>query len=131
MDTVVDTVAEPKKRRRKVKGVFQMKPGCWYVRYSDCEGNYHREPVGEGKTKQDAINLYQARKVEAKQGTLPEHLQRRKKILFREIAADALVYSATHKPRSHRSDKTRMSHLVGWFGDVPADAVTAEAIESH
>jgi integrase len=111
----------------KQRGVFEKVPrsGDWWIRYVDAQGRFRREKAG---TKSAALMLYRKRKVEALQGKkLPEKL-RRAAVSFKEIAADALEYSKTHK-RSYRDDAYRMKQLLGWFGPRVADSTTPQEIE--
>ena len=61
------------KKRRSSRGVFERKPGEWWIRYMDAQGRYRREKAG---TKGMAIDLYRKRKMEALEGKkLPERLR--------------------------------------------------------
>ncbi len=111
----------------KNRGIYEKVTGSgeWWIRYADAMGRIRREKAG---TKSTAIELYRKRKNEALQGKkLPEKLRRRP-ATFREIAIDALAYSDQHK-RSARNDHSRMEKPLAWFGDKPAEALTAEEIE--
>ncbi|HMK29501.1 MAG TPA: site-specific integrase [Terriglobales bacterium] len=113
----------------RMRGIYEKIPGSgiWWIRYTDASGRLRREKAG---TKSAAILLYRKRKQEALEGCkLPERLRRRV-VLFREIADDALEYSRLHK-RSYRQDCYRMARLIGWFGNLPADSVTPEKIEQR
>ncbi len=110
---------------RNPRGVFERRPGEWWVRYVDAQGRLRREKAG---TKSAAIALYHKRKTEALAGRkLPETL-RRASVNFAEIARDALAYSKVHK-RSYRDDVYRMGLLLEWFGTRPAESITAPDIE--
>jgi hypothetical protein len=68
------------------------------------------------------------RKTEALQGKkLPETL-RAKVVTFRELAEDALEYSATHKA-SYVDDAVRMKKLMTWLGDLPANSLSPQEIQ--
>ncbi len=113
----------------KPRGMFEKQPGSgiWWIRYVDAQGRYRREKAG---TKTAATALYHKRKQEVLEGRkLPEKL-RRALVSFREIAQDALEYSRAHK-RSYRNDRCRMTKLLEWLGDSPAEAVLAQDIEKH
>lgn len=113
----------------KHRGVFEKVSGSgeWWIRYADATGHIRRERVGEFDGAEARLKL---RKEEAKLGTLPRLAWRRRPVLFRKIAADALAYSDLHK-RSSRDDHNRMKRLVGRFGDEAADSILPRAIESY
>jgi site-specific recombinase XerD len=116
-----------KQEPRKVRGVFEKVPGSgiWWICYFDSDGRKRREKAGR---RSDAIDLYRKRKAEALQGKkLPERLRARK-ITFKELAQDALEYSAAHKA-SYADDKVRMAKLTEWLGERPADSATPQEIE--
>jgi hypothetical protein len=75
MDTEMMTTQLPPKTQRgrepaKVRGVYERKPGVWWIRYADATGRIRREKAG---TKSAAQTLYRKRKTEALQGKkLPE-----------------------------------------------------------
>ncbi len=130
MQTETLTVANPKadgKKQRNQRGVFERKPGEWWIRYIDAQGRFRREKAG---TKSAAILLYRKRKQHALEGKkLPEKL-RRATVTFAEIAKDALTYSKVHKAStSYRCDAGRMEVLLGWFREYPAESITAQDIE--
>lgn len=111
------------------RGVFEKVPGSgvWWVRHVDAQGRLRREKAG---TKSAAKELYRKRKQQALEGRkLPEKLHRAP-ASFREIAQDVLAYSDAHK-RSARNDHSRMERLLEWFGDRPAESITAQEIERH
>ncbi len=121
----VTTAKVEAKNRRNSRGLFERKPGEWWIRFVDAQGRYRREKAG---TKSAAILLYRKRKTEALEGKkLPEKL-RRATVTFAEIARDALAYSKANK-LSYRNDAGRMEVLLGWFREYPAEAITAQDIE--
>ncbi len=125
------TATQPRSRTRdrrecaRIRGVYERKPGEWWIRYVDAQGRYRREKAG---IKGVAIDLVRKRKMEALIGKkLPEKL-RRATVTFAEIARDALAYSRANK-LSYRNDASRMETLLTWFRDYPAEAITAPDIE--
>src|SRR5215469_895237 len=102
-DSIAVSVFKPegkKQRKGRTRGVFQRKPGQWWICYFDASGRRRREKAG---TWEAARDLYIVRKNEALRGKkLPETL-RRKTVTFAEIAQDALAYSKQHK-RDYRHD---------------------------
>jgi len=123
------TQLQPKAQRgresAKVRGVYERKPGQWWIRYTDAQGRYRREKAG---TKGAAIDLYRKRKTDALIGKkLPEKL-RRATVTFADIARDALAYSKAHK-RTYGDDVARMERMLGWFRARSAESVTPQEIE--
>jgi site-specific recombinase XerD len=113
------------KARQKQRGVFERKPGEYWICYFDARGRKRREKAGTWAAARD---LYIKRKNEALIGKkLPETLRRRA-VTFAEIAKDALAYSKQHK-RDYRHDKGRMETLLAWFREYPAEGITASDIE--
>ncbi len=49
-------------------------------------------------------------------------------VAFRQIAADTLAYSKTHK-RSYGDDVIRMERILSWFREWSAEAITPDNIE--
>jgi integrase len=118
---------EKKQRRGRTRGVYQHKPGQWWICYYDASGRRRREKSG---TWEAARDLYIKRKNEALIGKkLPEKL-RRATVTFADIARDALAYSKAHK-RTYSDDVARMERILGWFRDRSADSVAPQEIERH
>jgi site-specific recombinase XerD len=115
------------KKRRNLRGVFERKPGQWWICYWDAAGRKRREKAG---TWASARDLYTKRKNEALRGKkLPETL-RRATIPFAEIAREALAYSKAYKASTtYRCDAGRMEVLLRWFREHPAGSITAQDIE--
>jgi integrase len=113
----------------KQRGIFEKVPGSgeFWVRFADATGRIRREKAG---TWVSARDLYIKRKAEVLRGRkLPEKLRQRP-ASFREIVANALVYSKTHKTLgSYRQDKWHMQLLLDWFGNRAACEVTPQEIE--
>ena len=115
------------KKEIKVKGVFEKVPGSgeWWIRYADATGRIRREKVGN---KGAAINLYQKRKTEVRQGVkLPENF-REKAVTFGELAEAALDYSKAHKS-DHRHDDSRMKSVLEAFRNRAAETITPQEFE--
>ena len=119
--------AQGKREPAKVRGVYERKPGEWWIRYVDSQGRYRREKAG---TKGAAIDLVRKRKTDALIGKkLPEKL-RRATVTFADVARDALAYSKAHK-LSYKDDVARMERILGWFRERSADSVSPQEIERH
>jgi len=114
---------------RAQRGIFEkvLGSGEFWIRYADAAGRIRREKVG---TFEEAETRLKLRKEEAKLGALPRLAWRRRPVLFRRIAEDALTYSDEHK-RSAGDDHIRMAKLVDWFGDRAADSIGAREIEAR
>lgn len=127
-ETIAVESPEPKpwrKAKRNPRGIFERKPGIWWIRYVDAQGRFRREKAG---TKGMAIELYRKRKTEALAGKkLPEKL-RRAVVTFADIARDALVYSKANK-LSYGDDVVRIEPMLGWWRDRAADSITAQEAE--
>jgi len=116
-----------KRTAKKVRGVFEKEPGSdiWWVHWYDADGRRHREKVG---AKSQAIQLYQKRKTEARQGRkLPENL-RAKPVMFSELADDAIEWAKAHK-LTWQDDEIRLKPVRDAFGSRPAESITAQDIE--
>ncbi len=125
--TQLQPKAQSRRERGKVRGVYERKPGEWWIRYVDAQGRYRREKAG---TKGAAIDLVRKRKTDALIGKkLPEKL-RRATVTFADVARDALAYSKAHK-RTYGDDVARMERMLGWFRDRSADSVAPQEIERH
>ena len=111
---------------KTVKGVYEHPLGSkiWWINYY-VSGRRRREKVGR---KSDAIALYQTRKTDALRGLkLPETVKRRR-VLFEEIAGDALAYSREHKA-SYPGDKSTVAKLLPTFGKVAVEGITPQTIK--
>jgi site-specific recombinase XerD len=114
---------------KSVRGVFEHPAGSgvWWINYY-VEGRRHREKIGR---RSDALALYSKRKNDARAGIkLSDSLKGRKAVLFEELAADAMLYSKTHK-RSHRGDISNLNSLLPVFGKMKAEEITPQTISSY
>ena len=111
----------------KQRGIYEKVRGSgeWWIRFADTTGRIRREKVG---TSEEAEARLKLRKQEAKLGSLPRLAWRRRPVLFRKIAEDALAYADQHK-RSSADDHIRMKKLLDWFGDRAADSIAPREIE--
>ncbi|HEY4356451.1 MAG TPA: hypothetical protein VGN16_11935 [Acidobacteriaceae bacterium] len=112
---------------KPVKGVYEnpVDSGIWWINYY-ADGTRRREKVGR---RSDAIALYQRRKSDARRGIkLPETVRKRR-VLFQEIADDALTYSREHKA-SYPGDKSTVRKLLPTFGETPLEEITPQKIKA-
>ena len=124
-----DSTKISQKSIKPVRGVFEhpVGSGIWWINYY-VEGRRHREKVGR---RSDAVALYSKRKNDARAGIkLPDSLKGKKAVLFEDLAADAMVYSKTHK-RSHRGDICNLNSLLPAFGKMKAEDITPQKISSY
>jgi integrase len=114
---------------KKQRGIFEKIPGSGesWIRYADASGRIRREKVGCLEAAEARLKI---RREEAKIGILPLLTRQRRSVLFKKIADDALAYADDHK-RSAKDDHSRMKKLKEWFGEWPADSITAKEIEDH
>src|SRR5438034_1457845 len=110
---------------KKHGGVYEHPPGSevWWIHYY-AEGRRHREQVGG---KQAAINRYQQRKTEAREGRLPQPQ--------RHVAFDAFVREYLETARARlRSFATVQIHARRWikfFGARPLRSILPLMIERY
>ena len=112
-----------------MRGVFQRpaNSGVWWIVYY-ADGVRHREKIGSWKA---ACDAYVKRKNDARVGIkLPDSVRPKKAVLFKELAADAMVYSAEHK-KSHRGDLSNLNSLLPEFGNQKADEITQQGIAAY
>jgi integrase len=108
-------------------GVYEKHKGSgeWWCRYSDAEGNIHREKAG---TVTRAKKLYEKRRADVWMNKKLPHLVKQKVVTFGELVADAIAYSKANK-KSWKDDEERLGLLVEWFGKLPADKLTSTDVE--
>jgi integrase len=106
---------------KQQRGIFEKVPGSdvWWIRYTDCDGVYHREKVG---SKSSATKAYHKRKTEAMEGTKLPSLRRRK-TQFSDLADIAIDYIQAEYSRP-ADDVARVKVVKEWFKDRSADSIT-------
>jgi hypothetical protein len=107
----------------KQRGVFEklMGSGVWWIRYTDCDGRYHREKIG---SKGAAIKVYQKRKTEALEGVKLPSLRRRK-VQFSDLTDLAIEYIESEYARP-TDDVRRVKAVKTWFDGRAADSITPD-----
>jgi len=121
--------AKKKKELPRTRGVFERPKGSgiYWFRYADQFGKLHREKVGP---KSLAVQAYQKRKIEIKEGKFfPEMIRRKRAILFRDMAKLYLEEHSKVNNRSWRTDKTRLERLIERFGTTPLSNITKLDVE--
>jgi len=113
-------------KRRPPRGIFERKPGEYWIRYADQYGKIRREKIGSSlKLAKDA---YQKRKTEIREGKFfPDRINKRS-VLFREIAREFLEHSRKFK-RSHSHDIARMETLLRLWRNLAVDELSPGKIE--
>ena len=97
------------RKQAKVRGVYEreMVSGIWWIQYK--QGSVRkREKIGR---RSDAVVLYQQRKNELRAGAKLAPNLRTKGPTFSVLAAEALAWSAEHRPKDIRTLKSRMNVL--------------------
>jgi integrase len=108
-----------------VRSVYEHPPdsGIWWVNYY-VDGKRHREKVGRKKA---AIDLYQKRKTDAREGKKLPNLRNSKALLFDELIDDALEVTAEHRhPRDYTSKAAFAREALG---QRPAAEITPQEID--
>ena len=113
-------------KRRPPRGIFERKPGEYWIRYADQNGKIHREKIGPSLKLAQAA--YQKRKTEVREGRFFPAKSNKRAILFQEIAKDFLEYSRKFK-RSHSHDTARMEALLRLWRDCALDDLSPGKIE--
>lgn len=113
-------------RMAKIRGVFEQKPGVWWIQYF-ADGKRRREKVGR---KSDAIKLYQTRKAEIYAGIkLPGHRGRGQGgVKFGELVDDVIAYTREHK--SARTYEVRGGIIKRVWGKRIASTITPPELET-
>jgi site-specific recombinase XerD len=97
----------PRKRsEKKQRGLFERPPGSdiWWINYY-VDGTQHREKVG-GKSA--AINLYQKRKADDREGKKLPDLRSKRFVTVAELIDDVLEYVVHHKDRRNYISKAEI-----------------------
>ncbi len=110
-----------RKQVTKLRGVYEKEPGSgiWWICYK--QGKIRkREKVG---SRGNAIALYRQRKTELLAGKkLPANI-RKAAVTFRELANEAVAWSAEFHPKDIYTVRSRMKTLLAKFGDRPAEEI--------
>jgi integrase len=124
-ETVVVATGETKRQNKgRVRGVYERKPGEWWIRYTS-QGVYHREKAGTYGT---ALKLYSKRKQKGlEDGKLPE--LRKRTATFTELA-DAAIQYVKGKYARPADDAARLELMKGWFTARSADGIKPGEIEA-
>ena len=130
-----------KKKDHAPRGVFKHSSGMWAARFTCAAGHVHDEQVGP--IKGEAIRIHAARRqrvhedptwcpaVErraARQRARAEDERERRRMTFRQYAADYLAWSASVH-RAQRTAQYEVRRLVTLLGDTALDAITPADVE--
>ncbi len=110
------------RERRNPRGVFERKPGEFWIRFADTAGRIRREKAG---SKGDAIKLYQQRKTDVLRGRKLPETMRKRVVTFSEICDDLVVYYRAHS-KLPKVDECRVERLREQFGRHPVDIPISE-----
>lgn len=139
VEAVAREVAEkdkPKRKRRKVRGVF-LKPGkeagVWWIRWWCNYGHRHEERIGP---KNAAETMVESRRVAVKTQDFCLTRDREAKrnahpTLFGTLAERYLEWATVHRPRSIKFRVTAMNHLKAAFSATPLSEITPTALEAY
>lgn len=110
----------------KDRGLFERPKGSdiWWICYADSQGKKRREKAG---MKRAAQALYTKRKRETREGVIKP--TRKKKLLFKEIAEEALERSKARNA-SWYDDVNRSKDLLKEFGSREAESIRPRDITS-
>jgi integrase len=139
VEAVAREVAEkgkPKRKRRKVRGVF-LKPGkeagVWWIRWWCNYGHRHEERIGPRGLAEDMVEM---RRVAVKTADfcLTKSREAKRKAhptLFGTLAARYLEWANVHRPRSIKFRVTALNHLKAAFEATPLSEITPTALEAY
>ena len=123
--------AKEKKEQPRTRGVFERPKGSgiYWIRYCDAEGQLHREKVGP---KSLAIQAYQKRKVEIKEGKFfPEMIRRKRATLFRELAKWYLDVPSVKKLRTYERIRGCLANFNRVFGKRSVNSIKPVDLEKY
>jgi integrase len=139
VDAVASEVEErekPRRKRRKVRGIF-LKPGkeagVWWIRWWCNYGHRHEERIGP---KGLAEEMVEKRRVAVKTQDFcltrdRERKKREKPTLFRDAVTRYLAWAEEHRPRSYTFREKALEHLKAAFGDKALTGITRADVESY
>lgn len=123
---VVELKPKPRHKPAKVRGVTEITPGQWEIRFTDAAGTRRRERAG---TRQGAIDLLRKRKAEARDGVKLAPKLHKRGVLFSELVGDAEVYALEHHSLTRRCD-FRAPRARKMLGELAADSITPAQIDA-
>jgi integrase len=110
-----------------IRGIYERKPGSgiWSIRWTDAQGNLHREKAGR---RTDAQTLIAKRRTETLQSKkLPEKF--RSKVTFDSLCDDALEHSrATNDTKVTHDLELKIKKLRPIFGSSAATSISKQDI---
>ena len=127
--TTTDTnTAGRKKEEKKHRGVYEKEPGTgiWWIVYF-AEGKKKREKVGR---KSDALALYQQRKSEVRAGVKMPANMRIKGETLGQVIDRALLWYASHRPKSLYDVKIHLEAIREDLGKRVADDLTPADVDT-
>ncbi len=127
---------KPRRRRRKVRGVF-LKPGkeagVWWVRWWCHYGHRHEERIGP---KLLAEEWAEKRRVQVKTEDFcltraREAVRKAKPTLFKDARERYLEWARAHRPRSVTFREKALKHLGGAFDTRPLGQIARGDVEGY
>ncbi len=112
------------KTEKKERGLFEKKPGEWWIQWFDAEGRRHREKVG---TKAAARQLYQKRQTEKLQGKKLPELTPKKALLVKDMIER--FRPSWEAKKSARDDGRYAAYWIEALGSLAAREVRPSDIE--
>jgi len=132
----VEEREKPRRKRRKVRGVF-LKPGkeagVWWIRWWCNYGHRHEERIGP---KHVAEEMVEKRRVAVKTEDYcltraREQKRREKPTLFGDAATRYLAWAKEQRPRSYTFREKALKHLKAAFGDKALTNISRADVESY
>jgi len=126
--------AKPKRKRRKVRGVF-LKPGkeagVWWIRYWCHYGHRHEERIGPRALAEEMVEKRRvAVKTEDYCPTRAREAKRKAKpTLFKEARARYIEWAEAKRPRSITFREKALKHLGAAFDPMPLPGITPGEVE--
>ena len=114
----------------KDRGLFERPKGSgvWWIRYSDAEGQEHREKVGP---KDAARAIYQQRKTEIRlQKFDPALVSRRTRWTVAKMLAHYRAQRKVLGPKNQAEDQRYVDYWTERFGKLELDQLTPEKLEN-
>lgn len=117
----------PRKITTKARGIYEVKPGIWAVRYADAEGRLRRERAG---SRSAALDLYHKRKAEVKAGIKLPHNLRFKGETVADLGQKAIDFYQEHERKDVRTFSGRMKAIMeSSLGSCVADDLRASDVD--
>jgi site-specific recombinase XerD len=114
---------------KTIRGTFERPAGSgvWWISYRDGAGKRHREKIGR---LDDALAASVDRRRQVLEGRYVPPQSRKRSTTFRELAGAAMDHRKLRlRPRSYRTDVSRLDAMLPIIGAAPAEGFSADAID--